>query len=367
MNSRRSARRPRASPGPRSARCRGPRARPGRRSSGRGSPRGSCAPRAAAARWRWTSSGKTSPSARTREGPVGQLEAGGERAHADLDRRALAHREAVLAQHVAQAVGAAGVAEEEHASCPAAARGRRRARAGRPRSGAPGGGPRAAPRAARGRPRARGARASRGARAAPRPGTSASAGSRRQRVAAALAVLARAGVEALGLLDDALRLERRPTCSRGQCCQGGDRWPPATSGSSSAQLVGRQSAALDALQRARAARDGPRSARGSARRSARRAPSAARTTSERGRISSAVAARPSCAACRGRSARRLSIVSPKNSTRTGRVAVGREDVEDAAAARHLAGARDRVLAPVAALVERLEQDLRRHLVARRAA
>ena len=39
------------------------------------------------------------------------------------------------------------------------------------------------------------------------------------------------------------------------------------------------------------------------------------------------------------------------------VGVGREDVEDAAAARDLSGRRDRVLARVAALVERLEQDL----------
>ena len=49
----------------------------------------------------------------------------------------------------------------------------------------------------------------------------------------------------------------------------------------------------------------------------------------------------------------------------GRVAVGREHVEDAAAAGHLAGRGHRVLAAVAALVERLEQDLRRHLLARR--
>ena len=48
----------------------------------------------------------------------------------------------------------------------------------------------------------------------------------------------------------------------------------------------------------------------------------------------------------------------------GLLAVGREDVEDAAAAGDLAGGRDRVLAPIAALVERLEQDLGRHLVAR---
>ena len=45
------------------------------------------------------------------------------------------------------------------------------------------------------------------------------------------------------------------------------------------------------------------------------------------------------------------------------VAVAREHVDDAAAPGHLAGGRHRVLALVAALVERLEQDLRRHLVA----
>ena len=48
----------------------------------------------------------------------------------------------------------------------------------------------------------------------------------------------------------------------------------------------------------------------------------------------------------------------------GSVAVGGEDVEDAAAPRHLAGGRHRVLPHVAAFVERLQQDLRRHLVAR---
>ena len=45
------------------------------------------------------------------------------------------------------------------------------------------------------------------------------------------------------------------------------------------------------------------------------------------------------------------------------VAVGRKDVHDAAAAADLAGSGDRVLPPVAAFGERLEQDLGRHLVA----
>ena len=46
------------------------------------------------------------------------------------------------------------------------------------------------------------------------------------------------------------------------------------------------------------------------------------------------------------------------------VVVRREDVEDAAASRHLPRRRDRVLARVAALVEGLEEDLGGHLVAR---
>jgi hypothetical protein len=45
------------------------------------------------------------------------------------------------------------------------------------------------------------------------------------------------------------------------------------------------------------------------------------------------------------------------------VEVGREHIEDPAAPRHLARARDRVFPAVAALVEGLEQDLRRHLLA----
>ena len=46
------------------------------------------------------------------------------------------------------------------------------------------------------------------------------------------------------------------------------------------------------------------------------------------------------------------------------LAIGGKDVQDAAAARELAGRGDRVLAPIAAFVERLEQDLGRHLLAR---
>ena len=48
----------------------------------------------------------------------------------------------------------------------------------------------------------------------------------------------------------------------------------------------------------------------------------------------------------------------------GRLAVGREHVEDAAAARHLSRRAHRVLAAVASLVEGLEQDLRREVLAR---
>ena len=47
----------------------------------------------------------------------------------------------------------------------------------------------------------------------------------------------------------------------------------------------------------------------------------------------------------------------------GLLGLGREDVEDAPAARHLARCGDRVLVPVATLVEGLEQDLGRHLLA----
>ena len=48
----------------------------------------------------------------------------------------------------------------------------------------------------------------------------------------------------------------------------------------------------------------------------------------------------------------------------GGVVVRREDVEDAAAPRELAGAGDRVFAPIAALVEGLQEDLGGHLFAR---
>ena len=61
------------------------------------------------------------------------------------------------------------------------------------------------------------------------------------------------------------------------------------------------------------------------------------------------------------------MVSPQELDADGASRSGGKDVEDAAAAGHLPGAGDRILAPIAALVEGLEEDLRRHLLAARAA
>ena len=57
--------------------------------------------------WRWTSSGKTSPSARTASAASGSSKPRERTPHAGQDARALADREAVLAQHVGEAVRAA--------------------------------------------------------------------------------------------------------------------------------------------------------------------------------------------------------------------------------------------------------------------
>ena len=73
--------------------------------------------------------------------------------------------------------------------------------------------------------------------------------------------------------------------------------------------------------------------------------------------------RRSRAACRGRSGAGSRRCRRRTRSAPGSSRVGGEDVEDAAAARHLAGRRHRILARVAAFVERLEQDLGRQLVA----
>ena len=323
---------------------------------------------AAAARWRWTSSGNTSPSARTRRPASGSSKPAREGAHADLDGRALADGEAVLAQHVPQALGAAGAAQEEHAcGPPRRAQVGRPARAGRPRSGARAGEARCRPARVRGRPRARGAAgaAREPRRAAPPRGTSASSGVQGQRVRrGARAPRARAR----GRPPPPRRpppARARPRVAAGAGASHGGHGRAGHQAAAARRARRRRRPALDALQERRQLAARRRSARGSARAQARPARSAARRR-RRGAGSRGCSSAPVVRWVSGsKRAQALDGVAEELDAH-GRVAVGREDVEDAAAARHLAGRGDRVLAAVAAFVERLEQDLRASAPRRRA-
>ena len=309
-------------------------------------------------RWRWTSSGKRSPSARTVSAAVGELEAGAEDADAEVDGRPRPDGEAVLAQDVAQALGPAGGAEEQHRRALLPRRGRRTARAGRRRSAAPAGWA-GARRAGRGPPRARGATAlPRSARPGPPPGTSASAGSRasasgrRARSSRARAWKASASSATLS--------GSRTTVVHESSTVHGATVAPGTSGSRSARSS-TTSAPRSIFSRSAGRSRWPAKRSGSARRRPSSTERGAKT-SVRGRIS-----RLSSAAVvrwvSGSKLRRVSTVSPRNSMRTGASRSGGNTSRIPPRRATWPGRGDGVLAAVPAFVEHLEQDLRRHLVA----
>ena len=274
--------------------------------------------------------------------------------------RARPDRQAVLAQHVAQALGAAGGAEEQDRRA-LAARGRgERAQVARV-TRAPAGWRRWAPRPlevdlAQVQRRA----------AARRRGEILGRHQRlrrlqRQRVRAALrAPRARARGR--------LRPPRRPSPARGRPSSRHRGRPGRDGGAGDERQQVREVVDDQAPRSIFSSRAGrsrwPAKRSGSARAQRRRARERGAKTSVRGQDLEGVE--------RGRRALRLGIEAAQRLhgvaeelDADGRVAIGREDVEDSPAARDLAGGGDRVLAAVSAFVEHLEQDLRRHLVARR--
>ena len=289
---------------------------------------------------------------------VGELEAGTEDADAEVDGRPLTHGQPVLAQDVAQTLGPAGGAEEQdrRALLPREVR-RQRAQVAR-----------VAPHRTAGQMRAAEievhlAHVERGPGA--RPGREILGRDQRlrrlegQRVRATLAFLARAGVEGVGLRGHHLRLEddRRPRVEDGPRGDGG----AGDEGQQVGEIVDHQRAAIDLLQergqiamsgktlRERAPQRGQHGARGKDVRQGQDLEGG-----QRGRRALGLGVE---------AAQGLHGVAEELDA-DGRVAIGREDVQDPAAPGDLAGGGDGILAAVAAFIEHLEQDLRRHLFTR---
>ena len=248
--------------------------------------------------------------------------------------RALADREAVLAEHVGEAVGAAGVARGSTtvvAGRAAEVLGEAAHVAGvggrRPAGDVDGAARRVhLPHLDDGRGRE--------ALLERREGDERLRGLRGEALGAALLVLDRPRPEALGLLRGPPRA-RSPRPAPAAGAPTAARVAPGTSGHELGEALGLRARARATRGRARA-RAGPRSARD------RIAGSAASTervakTSASGSVTRASTG-PVARCVSGSKRRRLSTVSPKNSMRTGSVAVRGEDVEDAAAPRHLARA-----------------------------
>ncbi len=287
---------------------------------------------------------------------LGHLEAARERPHPRQDARTLADREALLAQDVREAVGAPGVAEEHDR------RGARRAQIGRQ--------PVHVARVARRRPRRQVQRfAGRLDLAHLEHGHLRQVGRERlgrdqrladlgqQTLAAALAVFARPREERLGLLTHGLRLDHhhraaRQVLPRRHGRAGHERQqidePLRRQPALERVLEGRQLApAREALVQHGGERREQRARR--------------EEVGERQRFEG-FERRRRALRVRVEAAQALHVVAEELDPH-GLVGVGREDVEDAAAPRHLAGRRHRILARVAAFVERFEQDLGQELVA----
>ena len=304
---------------------------------------------------RCTSSGKTSPSASTARPASGSSKPCRARPRGQ-QARAFADREPVLAQHVGEAVGTARCCRGTRASWRCARAGPRPGAARRPRSAARAGVRARAPpsvsssRSSIARPRPAARRTPRGRRGPP-PSSGGSPSARRSLVLA-------------GARAEAPRPPGAPARARSP--------RPAGAGRPRAGPWRRGRAARGRRARPEAARArAPREARELAparealveHRAAPPAASASRTRRRAAACSSASSG--AVARCVSGSKRRSALDGVAEELDAhGLVGVGREDVEDAAAPRHLAGSRHGVLARVAALVERLEQDLGRQLVAR---
>ena len=297
------------------------------------------------------------PVGEDRERGLGDLEAAGEDADPGQDARALADREAVLAEHVGEAVGAAGVPEEHDGGGGRGRGGPRRGGARRRRRWAPAGRRRGRRRLAastsrtstRGVAERRASRAARETRASSGSGESPSArrfwsSTARDQKPRASSRTASGSMTATGP-----GREVRPR-RHGR---------PGHEGHELGEPLGREPA-LERLEEGGELAP-PREALGQDR-GQRRQHGARREDVGEGQRDEGLD-RPGGALRVGvEAAQALHGVAEELDAHRLR-AVGGEDVEDAAAPGHLARGGDRVLPRVAPLVERLEQDLGRHLVA----
>ncbi len=290
------------------------------------------------------------------EGGLGQLEPAGEDAHPGEDSRALADREAVLAQHVGESVRAAGVAEEHHGG-----RGRAPEVVGEAADVARVGG-RGPAGEVEGRPVRvdlphldEGRRGE--ARLEGREGDERLRGLGGEALRPAGLVLDRARPEALRLLPHRLGFDHGDRA--GGEVRPGRHGGAGYEGHEIGEPLGLE-AALERLEEGGELAPSPE-ALGQHRRQHGEDGAGGEDVGERqgdegldgagGPLGIGVeAAQALHGVAEELDAHRL-------------LAVRGEDVEDAAAASHLAGRGDRVLPRVAALVERLEEDLGRHLVA----
>ena len=365
MNSRAQAARRRASPGPGSGRCRGPRGRRGRRPSGRGSRRGSCATPCAAL----AAGGGPPPGRRRRRraraGPAPGSSKPCESAPTRTSTASSPSGSPSSRSTSRRRSARPGVAQEQDAAALRRAAGRRPAPqvagvaahrpAGDRQAAAP---PGSTSRRSIGRAPRQALQERSSRRAAARRRWS----SMRLRVALAgrsAPCRGRRGPPRATASGSSTTVRAPSKCSPGR------HRAPGHEAQQVGDLVSVSQAAVEPLQQG-----GQLAALGEALR--QELAQARQRRSGGRRRPRAAAPRPRRSAARvrwvsGSKLRRLSMVSPKNSMRTGSAGSGGKTSRMPPRRATWPAAGDRVLAPVAALVERLEQDLRGHLLAGRAA